>query len=68
LKLVSHYLLHNSKEIDSNVGTVTIISVKTPAPETDSNQTFAGPYGWDYPITYHIKVADNKGNNTSWIK
>lgn len=33
LKLVSHYLLYNSKGIDSNVGTVTIISVKTPAPE-----------------------------------
>jgi hypothetical protein len=33
--------------------------------ETGSNQTFAGPYGWDYPITYHITVADNKGNNTS---
>ena len=33
LKLVSHYLLYNSKGIDSNMGTVTIISVKTPAPE-----------------------------------
>lgn len=33
--------------------------------ETASNQTFAGPYGWDYPITYHITVTDNKGNNTS---
>lgn len=33
--------------------------------EKGSNQTFAGPYGWDYPITYHITVTENKGNNTS---
>jgi hypothetical protein len=27
--------------------------------DSSSHDEFAGPYGWDYPNTYHITVVDN---------
>ena len=33
--------------------------------DTSGNDTFAGPYGWDYPNTYHITVTDSIANSTS---
>jgi hypothetical protein len=31
--------------------------------DTSNKQAFAGPYGWDYPNTYHITVVGNGTNH-----
>ena len=35
------------------------INATTSAEENSSNYAFAGPYGWDYPVTYHLTIANN---------
>jgi hypothetical protein len=37
------------------------INATTTAETNISNYAFAGPYGWDYPVTYHLTIIDGKG-------
>jgi hypothetical protein len=35
------------------------INATTSAETNSSNYAFAGPYGWDYPVTYHLTITNN---------
>ena len=37
------------------------INATTTAETNSSNYAFAGPYGWDYPVTYHLTIIYGNG-------
>jgi hypothetical protein len=37
------------------------INATTAAETNSSNYAFAGPYGWDYPVTYHLTIIHGNG-------
>ena len=37
------------------------INATTTAETNSSNYAFAGPYGWDYPVTYHLTIIHGNG-------
>jgi hypothetical protein len=39
------------------------INATTTAETNSSNYAFAGPYGWDYPVTYHLTIIYGNGYN-----
>ena len=55
------YFKGDLRNITNNTATANINSSSSGA----NNFAFAGPYGWDYPTTYHITVTNSSSSTAT---